>query len=173
MHSILFICHGNICRSPLAEFTLKALVRRLRLEDAFTIASAATSQEEIGNPIYPPVRAILDEMQTDYTQKRARQLSLRDVREFELLIAMERYNLENLSYLHLPFKDGQLHLLRDFTKTPGDIADPWYTRDFELAYQQILEGCCGLLASFRTQDLPGLKLEELQEAALNLRVKHN
>ncbi len=174
IHRILFICHGNICRSPLAEFTLKALVQALDLQQAFSIASAATSQEELGNPVYPPVRKILDELNIDYSHKRARQVTAEDVRDFDYLIAMEQYNLDNLSRLHLPIREGQLHLLRDFTPHKGDIADPWYTRDFEKAYAQILEGCVGLLRHFLAQGTLTFSASRLEDSAAKLRTKsHN
>lgn len=149
MVRILFICHGNICRSPMAEFIMKALVKEAGLEGAFEIASAATSREEIGNPLYPPARRTLQKHGIPMTLHAARQVTRADYEHYDRLIAMERYNLLNLrpAVGHDPKK--KVSLLMNYTQRPGDVADPWYTGDFETAYRDILEGCQGLLKALK------------------------
>ena len=146
MHNILFVCHGNICRSPMAEFVMKDLVAKAGLESQFHIESAATSTEEIGNPVYPPARRKLREHGIDCSGKTARQLTRTDGERFDLLIGMDGANLRNMRRI-CPNAEGKLHLLLDFTRRPGDVADPWYTGDFEATWQDVLEGCRGLLHS--------------------------
>ena len=145
MTRILFVCHGNICRSPMAEFVMKDLVRQAGLESQFHIESAATSTEEIGNPVYPPVRRKLAEHSIDCAGKRARQLTNADYDQFDLLIGMDRANLRNMHRICGGDYDGKLHLLMDYTDRPGDVADPWYTGDFETTWRDVLAGCQGLL----------------------------
>ncbi len=147
MISILFICHGNICRSPMAEFVLRDYAQKLHLEPVLDIDSAATSTEELGHGVYPPVRAYLKKMlpTADTAQKRARQITREDGRKFDYIIAMEQYNLDNLRRLYPDLALDKLSLLLDYTETPGDIADPWYTREFDTAYHEIIRGCRGLL----------------------------
>lgn len=146
MHNILFVCHGNICRSPMAEFVMKDLVTKAGLESQFHIESAATSTEEIGNPVYPPARRKLREHGIDCSGKTARQLTRTDGERFDLLIGMDGANLRNMRRI-CPNAEGKFHLLLDFTQRPGDVADPWYTGDFEATWQDVLEGCRGLLHS--------------------------
>ena len=145
MIRVLFVCHGNICRSPMAEFIMKGMVRELHREDEFMIASAATSTEEIGNPVYPPARKKLMEHNLNPSGKRARQLRKVDYAEYDYLIAMDHQNMRNMRRMLPTDKEGKMHLLLDFTETPGEIADPWYTGDFETTYRQIEAGCQGLL----------------------------
>lgn len=149
MTRILFICHGNICRSPMAEFIMKALVKDAGLEGEIKIASAATSREEIGNPLYPPARRTLQKHGIPMTPHAARQVTREDYEQYDRLVAMERYNLINLrpAVGHDPKK--KVSLLMDYTDRPGDVADPWYTGDFETAYRDILEGCQGLLKALK------------------------
>ena len=127
MTSILFICHGNICRSPMAEFVMKDLVGKAGLEAQFHVESAATSTEEIGNPVYPPVRRKLAEHGIDCGGKTARQLTRADCDRFDLLIGMDRANLRNMRHICGNDFAGKLRLLMDYTDCPGDIADPWST----------------------------------------------
>ena len=146
MIKILFICHGNICRSPMAEFVMKDLVKRAGLEERFQIASAATSTEEIGNPVYPPARRKLAEHGIDCAGKTARQLIREDYAGFDLLIGMDQANLRNTRRICGGDPEGKVRLLLDYAGRPGqEVADPWYTRDFEAAWQDISAGCQGLL----------------------------
>ena len=145
MTSILFICHGNICRSPMAEFVMKDLVKKAGLESQFYIESAATSTEEIGNPVYPPARRKLAEHGIGCGGKTARQLTRADCDRFDLLIGMDRANLRNMRRICGGDAGGKLHLLMDFSDRPGEVADPWYTNDFETTWRDVLAGCQGLL----------------------------
>lgn len=161
MTRILFVCHGNICRSPMAEFVMKDLVRKAGLEAQFHIESAATSTEEIGNPVYPPARRKLEEHGISCAGKTARRLTRADYDAFDLLIGMDQANLRNMHRIisapSAPFHPaalrngacadsaGKIHLLMDYTDRPGDVADPWYTGDFETTWRDVLAGCQGLL----------------------------
>ncbi|MCX4374145.1 MAG: low molecular weight phosphotyrosine protein phosphatase [Dysosmobacter sp.] len=149
MTKILFVCHGNICRSPMAEFVMKDLVKKAGLEDQFRIESAATSTEEIGNPVYPPARRKLAEHGIDCAGKLARQLKNSDYDQYDLLIGMDRANLRNMHRICGGDFAGKLHLLMDYTDHPGDVADPWYTDDFETTWRDVLAGCQGLLAQYQ------------------------
>ena len=145
MTKILFVCHGNICRSPMAEFVMKDLVKKAGLESQFHIESAATSTEEIGNPVYPPARRKLAEHGIDCSGKTARQLTNTDYGRYDLLIGMDRANLRNMRRICGGDAGGKLHLLMDFSDRPGEVADPWYTNDFETTWRDVLAGCQGLL----------------------------
>ena len=147
MIKILFVCHGNICRSPMAEFVMKDMVKKAGLEKAFYIESAATSTEEIGNPVYPPARKKLAEHGISCAGKTARQLRSRDYAEYDLLIGMDQANLHNMRRICGGDPEGKLRLLMDFTDRPADVADPWYTNDFEATWRDVEEGCRGLLES--------------------------
>lgn len=144
---ILFVCLGNICRSPMAEFVMRDMIEKSGLSGEFHIASAGTSNEEYGNPVYPPARRKLLEHGIDPAGKTARQLQRGDYQEYDLLIAMEQSNLRSMERLFGGDPEGKLHRLLDYTGHPGDVADPWYTRDFEAAWRDISEGCRGLLES--------------------------
>lgn len=145
MIKILFICHGNICRSPMAEFVMRDLVNKAGLGSEFHIESAATSREEIGNPVYPPARRILAEHGIRCDGHAARQITRKDYEEFDYIIGMEQYNIRNMMRILGSDPKEKISLLRDFTDRPGDIADPWYSGDFETTYAQVLAGCEGLL----------------------------
>ena len=145
MTRILFVCHGNICRSPMAEFIMKDLVKKAGLETQFVIESAATSTEEIGCPVYPPARRKLAEHGIDCAGKTARQLVRADYGRYDLLIGMDRANVRNMQRICGGDRDGKIHLLMEFTGRPGEVADPWYTDDFDAAWRDVLEGCQGLL----------------------------
>ena len=147
-HKILFVCHGNICRSPMAEFVMKHLVAEAGLSDHFEIASAATSTEEIGNPVYPPARRKLAEHGIECAGKTARQMTMDDYRYYDHIIAMDRNNLRNLRRMFGEDTAHKFSLLMDYTRRPGDVADPWYTGDFEATWRDVLEGCQGLLVTF-------------------------
>lgn len=145
MKKLLFICHGNICRSPMAEFVMKDMVKKAGLEKEFRIESAATSTEEIGNPVYPPARRKLAEHGIGCSGKTARQLRKDDYEKFDLLIGMDQANLRNMRRILGGDTAGKTRLLMDFTGRPGEVADPWYTGDFEATWRDVKEGCRGLL----------------------------
>ncbi|MCR5395332.1 MAG: low molecular weight phosphotyrosine protein phosphatase [Bacteroidales bacterium] len=151
MKKILFVCHGNICRSPMAEFVMKRLVADAGLYDQYEIASAATSTEEIGNPVYPPARRKLAEHGISCSGKTARQLTRRDYQYYDLLIGMDRYNLQNMLRMCGGDPDGKIHLLLDYTARPGDVADPWYTDDFDATWRDCQEGCQALLDDLQNE----------------------
>ena len=146
MTKILFVCHGNICRSPMAEFIMKDLVKKAGLERQFHIASAATSTEEIGSPVYPPARRKLAEHGISCAGKTARQLTQEDYSQYGLLIGMDRANLRNMRRICGGDPEGKIHPLLEYAGRPeDDVADPWYTRDFDAAWRDIEAGCRGLL----------------------------
>lgn len=145
MYKILFVCHGNICRSPMAEFIFKDLIQKRGVANQFFIASAATSTEEIGNPVYPPAKRKLAEHGISCEGKRARQMKREDYKEYDLLIGTEQINVRNMERIAGGDPDAKMHRLLDYSTRPRDISDPWYTGDFERAYRDILEGCEALL----------------------------
>ncbi len=145
MTRILFVCHGNICRSPMAEFVMKDLVKKAGLASQFQIASAATSREEISNPVYPPARRKLAEHGISCSGHTARQLTNSDYEEYDLLIGMDKANLRDMYRICGGDFADKMHLLMDFTDRPGDVVDPWYTDDFEASWRDVEEGCKGLL----------------------------
>ena len=153
MKKILFVCHGNICRSPMAEFVMKDLVEKENLAGQFRIASAATSREELGNPVYPPARRKLAEHGIDCSGKISRQVTESDYKIYDLLIGMDQANFRNLRRMFGGDVQGKIHLLMDYTDRPGEVADPWYTGDFEATWRDVLEGCQGLLRQLRQEGL--------------------
>ena len=151
MIRILFVCHGNICRSPMAELVMKDLVRRRGLAGAYEIASAATSLEEIGNPIYPSARRKLAAHGIPLEDHRARQMTPADYDRYDWIVAMDRANLRNIRRIIGGDPHGKVRLLLDFADRPGEeVADPWYTGDFDAAWQDVIRGCGGLLEATRT-----------------------
>ena len=146
-HRILFVCHGNICRSPMAEFVMKHLVKEAGMEPDFHIESAATSTEEIGNSVYPPARRKLAEHGISCQGKTARQMTRSDYDRFDLLVGMDAWNIRNMNRICGGDPDGKIVMLMDYTDRPGEVADPWYTGDFEATWRDVLEGCRGLLNS--------------------------
>ena len=147
MPKLLFVCHGNICRSPMAEFVMKNLVREAGVEGQFQIASAATSTEEIGNPVYPPARRELARHGISCEGKRSIRLKREDYGAYDLLLGMDQWNLRNMERMLGGDPEGKIHLLMDYSRHPGqEVADPWYTGDFETTYRDVLEGCEGLLS---------------------------
>ena len=146
---ILFVCHGNICRSPMAEFVMKDLVRRKKLEDRFRIASAATSREELGNPVYPPARRKLAEHCIACAGHRARQMTKADYDDFDLIVCMDRNNIRNALRITGGDPQHKIVLLLDFAGRAGEeVADPWYTGDFDATWDDIVRGCEGLLTQW-------------------------
>lgn len=149
MMKILFVCLGNICRSPMAEYVMRDLVRQAGLEDQIQVASAATSREELGNPVYPPARRKLAEHGIACEGHTARQMTAADYDRFDLLIGMDQNNLRNMNRIYGGDPEHKLHMLMDYTDRPGEVADPWYTGDFERTWQDVLAGCQGLLAQLK------------------------
>ena len=145
MVKILFVCHGNICRSPTAEYVMKKLVSDAGLSDSYEISSAATSTEEIGNPVYPPARRKLAEHGITCGGHSARQMTRADYDRYDLLIGMDRENMDSMRRICGGDPTGKLRLLMDYTDRPGNVADPWYTRNFEKTWQDVLQGCTALL----------------------------
>ena len=147
MIRVLFVCHGNICRSPMAEFVMKDLVRQKGLADEYEIASAATSREEIGNPVYPPARRKLAEHGIGCTGHAARQMTRRDYDHFDRILGMDHANIWNIQRIAGGDPEGKITLLLDHAGRAGqEGADPWYTGNVDAAWYDILEGCEGLLA---------------------------
>lgn len=145
---ILFICHGNICRSPMAEFVMKDMAAKAGRTEDFFIESAATSSEELGNPVYPPARKILREHGIDCSGKTARRIVREDYDMYDMLICMDERNMGNMRKVFGSDPEGKIHKLLDFTDRPGDVADPWYTGDFEATWRDVTEGCENILKRF-------------------------
>lgn len=145
MIKIMFVCHGNICRSPMAEFIFKDLLKKKGLEEKFFISSSATSTEEIGNSVYPPARKKLKEHNISCEGKYSIQLRAADYEKYDYIIAMEQVNIRNIFRIIKEDNEKKVFKLLDFAKIPKDIADPWYTGDFDITYKEILEGCNELL----------------------------
>ena len=152
MHRILFVCHGNICRSPMAEFVMKDLVKKAGVEREFSIASAATSTEEIGCPVYPPARRKLAEHGIGCAGHAARQLTAADYDHWDYLVGMDVANLRNMRRICGGDPEGKISLLLDWADRSGDVADPWYTGDFDATWRDVLAGCSGLLAHIRGEE---------------------
>ncbi|WP_373215631.1 low molecular weight protein-tyrosine-phosphatase [Ruminococcus sp. 5_1_39BFAA] len=145
MIRVLFVCHGNICRSPMAEFIMKDMVEKRGLASEFYIASAATSTEEIwngvGNPVYPPAREELAKHGISCKGKRAIQIKKSDYNNYDYILGMDQWNMRNMMRILRSDPEGKVKLLLDYSDEPRDIADPWYTGDFALTYSDIVEGC--------------------------------
>ena len=155
MIKIMFICHGNICRSPMAEFVMRKMIEDSSLVGVASVASSATSREEIwgevGNPVYPPAVRELKKHGIDPSGKRAVQLTREDYEKYDILIAMDEKNIRNSLRILSGDPDGKLHKLMDFTPRGGDVADPWYTDRFDIAYEDIYEGCLGVMRWLREE----------------------
>ena len=145
----MFVCHGNICRSPMAEFIFKDMIRKQGREDEFYVASSATSTEEIwggiGNPVLPPAKAELQKHGILCDGKRAVQLKKSDYEKYDMFIAMDSNNIRNIGRIFGSDPDMKVHKMMDFTDRNGDVADPWYTGNFDITYSDIYDGCVGLL----------------------------
>lgn len=149
MIKIMFVCHGNICRSPMAEFVLKDMVKQKGLQKDFVICSSATSTEEIfngvGNPVYPPAKAVLEAQGICLSGKRAVQLKASDYDKYDLFIGMDSANIKNMNRILGGDKSGKIHKLLEYANSLADVSDPWYTRDFNRCYNDIYKGCKALL----------------------------
>ena len=151
MIRILFVCHGNICRSPMAEFVLKDLVTRQGAADQFCIASAATSTEELGRPVHHGTRKKLAQLGISVSGKYAVQMKPGDYLKYDYIIGMDSWNYRNMLRIVGKDTEQKISLLLDYTDQPRDVADPWYTGDFEQTYADVLAGCQGFLAYLRQQ----------------------
>lgn len=151
MKKIMFVCHGNICRSPMAEFIFKNLACKMNISDRFSVSSSATSTEEIwngrGNPVYPPAREELLKHGISCEGKRAVQLKKSDYAKYDLFIGMDSNNIRNMMRIFGSDPDGKIHKLLKYANDSGDVADPWYTGLFDTAYNDILRGCIALINS--------------------------
>ncbi len=153
MIRILFICHGNICRSPMCEFVMKDLVSKAGRTDEFEIASAATSTEELGNPVHPGTRRELEKHGISCAGKRARQVTRADYERYDMLICADSNNIRNLRRIFGGDPEGKISLILDHTSRPGrDVDDPWYSGDFEATWRDVSEGCAGLLSQLTGND---------------------
>ncbi len=152
MTKIMFICHGNICRSPMAEFIFKDMIQRKGISDKFFVSSSATSTEEIwngrGNPVYPPAREELSKHGLSCDGKRAVQLQKSDYDKYDLFVCMDGNNVRNTLRILGSDPQNKIHKLMDYTSRGGDVADPWYSDRFDIAYNDIYEGCEALLSEF-------------------------
>lgn len=142
---VLFVCHGNICRSPMAEFVFKDMVKKQGLSDLFYIASAATSSEDIGYTVHSGTKKILNSLGISCEGKRAVQMTKRDYTEYDYIVAMDQRNITNINRIIGKDSEHKVHKLLDYTQESRDIADPWYTGDFEQTYADVYEGCEALL----------------------------
>ena len=149
MIKVLFVCLGNICRSPMAEFVMKDMVKKQGLEGLVYIESAATSREELGNPVYPPARSKLAEHNISCKGKFARQMTKDDYDRFDCLIGMDRSNIQNMLHICGGDPENKISLLLDHTGCSGNVADPWYTGDFEATWQDVNRGCAALLKEWK------------------------
>ena len=156
MIKIMFVCHGNICRSPMAEVIFKDLAKKQGMADRFLVTSSATSTEEIwngiGNPVYPPVKAELERYGLSCGGKRAVQLQKSDYDKYDLFIGMDSANIRNMLRIFGGDPTGKVHKLMDYTARDGDVADPWYSERFDVAYRDIFDGCTALLDAILKQD---------------------
>ena len=145
MIKVLFVCHGNICRSPMAEFVLKDMVKKRHLEHEFEIASAATSREEIGNDVHPGTKRKLKEMGIPFHKRAARQITPSDYLHYDYIIGMDSYNITNMMRIFKEDPEEKISLLLEFAGLHENIADPWYTGNFDETYQDVVKGCSALL----------------------------
>ena len=145
MPKILMVCHGNICRSPMAEYVMQDLVKKQGLEDWIEVASAATSREEIGNDVHYGTKTKLAEVGIPCPRRSARQMTKQDYAEYDYLIGMDHYNIGNMTRISGGDEEHKIHLLLEYAGETGDIADPWYTGNFDVTYDDVVRGCTGLL----------------------------
>ena len=160
MLKICFVCHGNICRSPLAEYLFKYLINKDNISDKFTVISRATSIEEIGNDIYPLIKKELDKNHIPYQKHYATQISEEEIKEYDYIIAMDKYNLSSLKTRFSSIYRCKIHLLNEFRGQSNDIIDPWYSRKFSLTYEDIYIALMAFL-SYLKENEPDLRKEQL------------
>ena len=153
MMKVLFVCHGNICRSPMAEFVLKDMVKKAGIARNFQIDSVAVSSEEWGNPVYPPARRELAKHGIACGGKRAIQLQKSDYNKYDLFIGMDSANIRNMQRILGGDSDGKIRKLMDYTTRGGDVADPWYSDRFDIAYRDIHDGCIALLEALTSNHI--------------------
>ena len=149
MIKLLFVCHGNICRSPMAEYVMKDMVEKAGMEHMFYIESAATSSEELGNPVYPPARRKLAEHGISCSGHISRLLKKKDYDDFDMLIGMDDTNIRNMR--RICGGGDKISMLLDFSDMPGSVADPWYTGDFQQTWEDVNRGCTGILKELGIQ----------------------
>ena len=145
MHRILFVCHGNICRSPMAEFIMKQKVEERGIEEDFYIESCATSSEEIGNPVYPPAKQVLQRRGINCSAKRARKITKGDYERFDYIVCMDSNNLRNLKLMFPNDNGKKISKILSFTGIDRDVADPWYSGDFSATEEDVCVGCEAIL----------------------------
>ena len=152
MKKIMFVCHGNICRSPMAEFIFKKMIKDRGIEADYLVLSCATSTEEIGNSIYPPAKAEMKRRSVEFSyDKRAVQLRRDDYEKFDLFVGMDSKNIRNMHVIFGSDPDGKIKKLMDYTGRGGDVSDPWYSDRFDVAFDDIYDGCKCLLDSLETE----------------------
>lgn len=156
MKKIMFVCHGNICRSPMAEFIFKNLAAECGVTHKYYVSSSATSTEEIrggiGNPVYPPARAELKKHGINCDGKRAVQLKASDYGKYDLFIGMDSRNIANMSRILGGDPENKISKLMDYTDSGGDVADPWYTERFDVTYRDVYDGCAALLSALEEKE---------------------
>lgn len=153
MLKILFVCHSNYCRSPMAEFIFRDMVERRGLSSQVIVASAATSMEEIGKSVHPGTRQVLDRLGISCADKRAVRMECRDYQEYDYLIGMDTHNIREMKRITGGDPNHKIYRLLDFTEEPRDIEDPWYTGDFEQTYRDVERGCEALLAYLERESI--------------------
>ncbi len=146
MIKILFVCHGNICRSPMAEFVFQYLAEKRGVLHLFDVSSCGTSGEELGHSVYPPVKRILTEKGIPFKDRYARVITKKDYIEYDYIVCMEQYNIRNLHRIIGDDPESKVSLLLSYTESKRDVSDPWYSRDFEGTYKDVKEGCEALLS---------------------------